>query len=314
MSKKTGYLLGILLTIIIGMILAWFFCCKSAVGNAVTETPNESTDNLETTTPNRNPTFLGFDLKDPNGSFAFNSTDNFDFNTSEFNIIQPLSDQIDRGIDKLQLYLSQNENANKYIDVTGYYTSTESNPSAFPNLGIARANAVKNYLVSKGIASKRLNTLGSLNDNLIPDGTIYHGPIAYRMYDVSPDDDTENKTLEALKARINADPLVLYFGNAQASIALSPVQRQKIADISHYLDKVDGSSAHIVGHTDNTGSRETNIQLGQKRADFIKSYFVSNGIPESKINTTSKGPDEPVATNETEEGRSKNRRSIVSLN
>jgi len=277
MSKKTGYLLGILLTIIIGMILAWFFCCKSAVGNAVTETPNESTDNLETTTSNRNPTFLGFDLKDPNGSFAFNSTDNFDFNTSEFNIIQPLSDH-------------------------------------FPNLGLARANTVKNYLVSKGIASKRLNTLGSLNDNLIPDGTIYHGPIAYRMYDVSPDDDTENKTLEALKARINADPLVLYFGNAQASIALSPVQRQKIADISHYLDKVDGSSAHIVGHTDNTGSRETNIQLGQKRADFIKSYFVSNGIPESKINTTSKGPDEPVATNETEEGRSKNRRSIVSLN
>ena len=314
MSKKTGYLIGILLTIIIGMILNWFFCCRSATGDTSTETQNDANDNLEITKPNTNPTSLGFDLKDPNGSFAFNSADNFDFNTSKFDIIRPLSNQVDLGIDTLQLYLSQNEHANKHIDITGYYTSTESNPSAFPNLGIARATAVKNYLVSKGIASKRLNTLGSLKDDLTPDGTIYHGPVSYRMYDVSPDDDTENKTLEALKARINADPLVLYFGNAQASITLSPAQRQKIADITHYLDKVDGSSIRIVGHTDNTGNREANVRLGQKRADFAKNYFATNGIPASKINTTSKGPDAPIATNNTEEGRSKNRRSVVSLN
>lgn len=313
MSKKTGYLLGILLTIIIGMILAWFFCCKHNTTQAADDNSSASQDNSEIVTTDTTPTRFAFDLKDPNGSFAFNSTDNFDFNGSEFNFIQPLSEKVNGGIDQLQAYLSQDDNSKKYLDITGFYTSKEANPSAFPNLGIARANAVKNYLVSKGIPSNRLNTIGTLNDKLVPDGTIYRGPVGYRMYDVA-DDSSEDEELEALKARINADPLVLYFGNAEASIELSATQRQKIADISHYLDKVAGSSIDIEGHTDNTGSRTTNTRLGRNRAGFIKSYFVSNGISESKINTSSKGPDEPVATNETEEGRSKNRRSIVTLN
>ena len=245
MSKKTGYLLGILLTIIIGMILAWFFCCKHNTTQAADDNSSASQDNSEIVTTDTTPTRFAFDLKDPNGSFAFNSTDNFDFNGSEFNFIQPLSEKVNGGIDQLQAYLSQDDNSKKYLDITGFYTSKEANPSAFPNLGIARANAVKNYLVSKGIPSNRLNTIGTLNDKLVPDGTIYRGPVGYRMYDVA-DDSSEDEELEALKARINADPLVLYFGNAEASIELSATQRQKIADISHYLDKVAGSTLSLI--------------------------------------------------------------------
>ena len=72
--------------------------------------------------------------------------------------------------------------------------------------------------------------------------------------------------------------------------------------------------ANIVGHTDNTGQRETNMRLGQERADFAKAYLMRNGIPENRINATSKGSDEPIASNATEEGKAKNRRTVITLN
>ena len=107
---------------------------------------------------------------------------------------------------------------------------------------------------------------------------------------------------------------MLNFNTGQAAINLTPEQRQKVADISRYLDKVNDASCSVVGHTDNTGSRATNIQLGQERADFVKAYLTRNGILESKISATSQGPDSPIASNDTEEGRTKNRRTVVTLN
>jgi len=107
---------------------------------------------------------------------------------------------------------------------------------------------------------------------------------------------------------------VLHFNTGQAAINLTAEQRQKIADISRYLDKVDGATCSVVGHTDNTGARATNIQLGQGRADFGKAYLVRNGIPDSKINASSKGPDEPIADNSTETGRAENRRTVITIN
>ena len=62
------------------------------------------------------------------------------------------------------------------------------------------------------------------------------------------------------------------------------------------------------------GSRTTNIKLGQERADFAKQYLINNGISDAKIKTSSQGPDSPIASNTTDEGRSKNRRTVVTLN
>ncbi len=318
MSKKTGYLFGILLTIVIGMILMWFFCCKASTDTTI-ENTTKNQDNREKVVVNTTPptaTNMAFTFKDPDpdGNFAYTSNDNFNFNVSDYNPLTPISGKIDQGIGELQTYLDGN--TGKYIDITGHYTSNEKNNSAFPNLGIARANAVKNYLSSKGISSRQINTFGKEDNTLIPDGSVFKGPLSYLIHGRAPntDENSDNKELADLKKRINADPLILHFGNAQASINLTAAQRQKIADISRYLDKVEGSSISIEGHTDNTGSRATNIPLGKKRADFVKDYFVRNGISETKISTTSKGPDEPIASNATEEGRSKNRRSIVTIN
>lgn len=315
MSKKTGYLLGILLTIVLCMILAWYFCC----GVSETDTDTHVNDNQEVVaTPVPIPdkaTSMGFSLKDPDGNVVYNYNDNFNFDTSQFSILEPVSGHVNEGIGKLQAYLNADGNAGKFVDIRGFYDTDEENTSALANLGLARANAVKNYFVGKGIPSTRINTFGELRDALVPDGTIYRGPIEYGMI-VQADEGVTKVAVEmkAIADRLEADPLLLNFNTAQTSIDLSAEQRQKVGDISRYLDKVPGSTVSIVGHTDNDGSRATNTRVGLERANFAKTYLVRNGISEARITTTSKGPDEPIATNETAEGRAQNRRCVVTLN
>jgi OOP family OmpA-OmpF porin len=64
----------------------------------------------------------------------------------------------------------------------------------------------------------------------------------------------------------------------------------------------------IVGHTDNVGSDASNLELSKKRSIAVSNYLVSKGVDASRIATDGKGESMPIASNETSEGRDKNRR------
>lgn len=280
-------------------------CCSSC-GPTTEEVLIEETIVVTETPPEA--TTYPFSFND--GDYAYNVNDNFNFNMSSSAILLPVSQNVTDGISGLKTFLS--DNAGKVLNITGYYTEEDANKSAFPNLGLARANAVKNYLVDKGIPSNALNILGELKGDMIStSANVFLGPVAYSLSGEKEDLQDE---LKALYDKIKADPLVLYFETGEAAINLSAEQRQKIADISRYLDKVDGATCSAIGHTDSQGSRATNIKLGQERADFAKQYLINNGISDLKIKTSSLGPDRPIASNITEEGRSQNRRTVVTLN
>lgn len=313
MSKKTSYLLGILLTIIIGTILYWWLCC------CCTTCENENCKGKKTDEKNivqedakvKEATLNPFKIKD--GSFALNAESNFNFKGSDYHFMTPVSDDLKKAVTNLQTYLK--DNPSKRIQVVGHYTADEVNNSAYPNLGLARANSVKNYMVSQGVPSKLIDTYGELKDGLIPDANnVYFGPVDYKIKTIEEGDTSESDALKALHDKILANPLILNFKTAQTSIVLTAEQRQKIADISKYLDKVDSAKCLIVGHTDNEGDPAKNMEYGQKRADFAKKYLIDNEIPTSKITAISKGETEPIADNATEEGRAKNRRTVVTIN
>ncbi|WP_270089646.1 OmpA family protein [Sphingobacterium sp. SYP-B4668] len=67
-------------------------------------------------------------------------------------------------------------------------------------------------------------------------------------------------------------------------------------------------SLKLAGHTDNTGSMQTNLRLSKERAEAVKSYLSSKGANPSRIEATGYGPNQPIATNATAEGRQENRR------
>lgn len=301
MNKTTTNLLLMLITILAGTYFYINYC--SECGAMATEEPP-----IETVIPEEvASTSYPFAFSD--GNFSYEVNDNYNFNFSSSSILMPLAAGIGTGIDKLQGYLS--ENPEKVLNIIGYYTSEEVNNSAYPNLGLARANAVKNDLVAKGIPSTHINTGSELKEIMVPRDDIFYGPMAYTIDAVS---ETADEELSALYEKINADPLILYFNTAEASINLDGEQRQKVADISRYIDKVSDGTVSITGHTDNTGLAETNMKLGLDRANFAKDYLIRNGISADKITTSSKGQMEPIADNATEEGKAKNRRTVVTLN
>lgn len=68
------------------------------------------------------------------------------------------------------------------------------------------------------------------------------------------------------------------------------------------------TNIEIFGYTDSTGSPEFNLTLSQKRAESVKEYLISKGLVASRFKTTGLGIEQPIASNDTPEGRSQNRR------
>jgi outer membrane protein OmpA-like peptidoglycan-associated protein len=64
----------------------------------------------------------------------------------------------------------------------------------------------------------------------------------------------------------------------------------------------------VVGHTDDQGSPENNLDLSQRRAEAVKFYLVAKGVAESRLGAVGLGADAPIADNETSRGRTRNRR------
>ncbi|KEQ31423.1 OmpA family protein [Pedobacter antarcticus] len=72
-------------------------------------------------------------------------------------------------------------------------------------------------------------------------------------------------------------------------------------------------SLKLAGHTDNTGSMALNLRLSKERAESVKAYLVSQGANASRIEATGYGPNQPIASNKTADGRQKNRRVEFTL-
>jgi OmpA-OmpF porin, OOP family len=72
----------------------------------------------------------------------------------------------------------------------------------------------------------------------------------------------------------------------------------------------------IEGHTDTVGAEAGNMRLSQRRSDAVRDYLASKGVAADRLETVGYGPTKPVASNKTERGRARNRRTefrIVSL-
>ena len=103
------------------------------------------------------------------------------------------------------------------------------------------------------------------------------------------------------------------FGLNQAKI--SDTARSVLDDLAGRVKGFDHAVyVEIQGHTDNTGSKEYNMMLGQKRAETVRRYLNETaGIPLHLIQAVSYGEESPVADNKTREGRSQNRRVVVRI-
>lgn len=92
------------------------------------------------------------------------------------------------------------------------------------------------------------------------------------------------------------------------SAVLRPVAVPILDEMAAAMAKLKGRRFEVIGHTDALGQRPGNVSLSLARAQAVKAYLVGKGLPADSIATSGMGPDRPVAPNDTEAGRARNRR------
>jgi outer membrane protein OmpA-like peptidoglycan-associated protein len=97
--------------------------------------------------------------------------------------------------------------------------------------------------------------------------------------------------------------------------ALTPESETILNGVAESLVANDTIRVQVTGHTDNTGSLAVNRRLSRARADAVRAYLISKGVAEDRLTARGFGPDQPIASNKTAEGRAQNRRvELMRLN
>lgn len=92
------------------------------------------------------------------------------------------------------------------------------------------------------------------------------------------------------------------------SAVLRPAGQQILNEMATALLLLRGRRVALIGHTDALGARGANVSLSLARAQAVKDHLVARGVPADSLSIGGMGPDQPVASNASEEGRARNRR------
>ncbi|KAA0963013.1 OmpA family protein [Pseudomonas sp. ANT_H12B] len=95
---------------------------------------------------------------------------------------------------------------------------------------------------------------------------------------------------------------------------LSPAAQSQLDSLMAKLQNADVVSIKVVGHTDSQGTDAYNQALSERRASSVAAYLLSQGLASNKLTSEGKGESQPVADNETDEGRAQNRRVELHIN
>jgi OmpA-OmpF porin, OOP family len=250
-------------------------------------------------TPAAAQTFPGFAVAD--SGWNLSTADNLRFGRSGSTPV--LATDISRTLDSLSVYAKVHPN--KTITVTGHYNASEKNGTTFENLGLARADEMKQWLVSKGVSESNITTQSRLDDGLVFNAadTLIGGISMVINSAAAP---------APLKEDLFA-PRTVYFNTGKNTLNVDAELKNYLQQANTYLQSHADKKLLVTGYTDNAGDPDKNIQLSAGRAAFVKGELVKQGLTNERMESSGKGMADPAADNATAEGRAKNRRVTIQL-
>lgn len=186
------------------------------------------------------------------------------------------------------------------LELINEYFEQENQVMASGDLGLIRSAQLKELFIAKGISADdiklrsiaRSDSSGKVNRLM----NTFHTRHVFMNDQIK---ELDNKTLIYFK----------YASNQQANDLLV---NQYISDLASRLKSTD-TQINLVGHTDDDATAEHNLRLGLQRAQLIKNLLIARGIKGSRIKVSSKGEEEPISPNDTEENRKLNRRVELTI-
>ena len=241
-------------------------------------------------------------ISDVDKDFNVSLHDNLLFAQSDCMYESPISDSLNIVFQSLADHLQTNND--RILLLTGQYQNAETNNCPGDNLGLARAVSVKQLLVDKGADNAQIR-LASSDESLVDlvDDKIMGG-VAYSFI---------NGDLTDVEQRLRESNITLYFDTNSENILLDADQEQYFDDLKYLLSRNSDIKASVTGHTDDQGPSSGNRRLSKKRAETVRDFMVDEGISVDQIVAKGMGPDEPIANNNTDEGRAQNRRVEITV-
>ena len=282
MSRNTLSVLGVLLA----TFLWWWICHHWYVCDIKQVCDDGRTEEVAKAPEDKRPLLFKFS----NGSPIVNSTTFPDFKTR----------------------ILAGKKEGNMLEIEGLYFDGEDE-----SVGLARAEAIKKLFLDK-VPEDRIR-ITTRKVNKAPDKV---KPFeAAKIFWIEGDkktadarnggDEKEGDEKEETIVRL-ADRILIYhlFGSTQKTV--DPKVDEYIGKLAQRLTQTN-ENVSLTGHTDNVGDEDKNNQLGLDRANYIKNLLVAKGVPANRIRVSSKGETAPIATNETDAGRAKNRRTELLL-
>lgn len=304
MKQPLPLLIGVLVVYILGSSF-WYSrtsCClgttAATVGSAAAATIATPAAILANTT--------GLGAIDEANELNLNANENLYFAPSTFNFL-PLSDNLSTFHENLANYLI--ENPDRTVSITGRYQADEENTSILSSIGLARANQIKNVLLDYDVPEGQLLIQDDLVEAISKTDEVFDNAIVFGFEESVANDES----LTSLEEKLRGNTITLYFDSNAKKLDLDSEQRQYLTDLIDYLNKNSEGIVLATGHTDNEGDWNINKYISRKRAQFVRNYLISNGIDMNQVQATAAGAEEPVASNDTDEGRAKNRRVEITL-
>jgi len=178
---------------------------------------------------------------------------------------------------------------------------------------ILGALALLGYLLSRARAPRvgDLGTRGITSAALarvpLPNGvnlSVPQGSINYQLANF-----LGNTSAAGLPRTFVFDHLNFVSGSTQ----LTPDSDKTVSDLAQVLRAYPSAQVQMTGHTDNTGTPQTNQALSLDRANNVKAMLVNDGVAANRISTQGMGEERPIASNDTEQGRAQNRRTELTV-
>lgn len=143
---------------------------------------------------------------------------------------------------------------------------------------------------------------------------VYKKGFLFYSSNITPSDLLDNKVIIELDCIAVGKSLILNNISFETdSYKLLSKSTSELEYIYRFLTYQPEVNIEIIGHTDNIGTHEHNITLSQNRANEVAKYLINKGINQNRITCIGLGETMPIADNETEEGRAKNRRTELKI-
>ncbi len=116
---------------------------------------------------------------------------------------------------------------------------------------------------------------------------------------------------DVLQTRDTARGLIVNMSDVlfdTAKWTLRPMAREKLAKVAGIVSGHPGLRLDVEGHTDSVGADDYNQQLSEQRGSSVRDYLTHQGMPSSSVTAKGFGETQPVASNDTTDGRQQNRR------